>query len=356
MRRGIGLAVLLAVSRTSIALAAPTANITSFDATQNSAGEKKFQIAGLWQECEAVEVEVPCVSNSWRPATLGTAAIGGTSFKRWTLAPLILCPGTGAPVDGSCLANRCKCYGSSDAQARCLVGGSPAGAIDDYPVDLLDCGPPVEAQCGDGFVDSGEQCDDGNLVSGDGCNSTCAREGGGGGGGAAKCGNGIVEGIEQCDDGNVVFGDGCTPTCLLESGDGGGGGTSDHGGDDCSGIFGCSNWHWPPWLCFLFALLVIAATTALVALLSSLQPPSGISGAGLVLTAFTLALGLYLAGCGCDHVWLIVGIGIVLGIALAIYVANGLNQLANPAFWVALVFAVLFIIIQTEIMMGLKGC
>ncbi|HEX2882073.1 MAG TPA: DUF4215 domain-containing protein, partial [Polyangiaceae bacterium] len=69
----------------------------------------------------------------------------------------------------------------------------------------------IEAYCGNGVVNPGEQCDPppGNNVSGDGCSSTCQLE--------SVCGNGVVSGIEQCDDGNVANGDGCSSTCRTEA-------------------------------------------------------------------------------------------------------------------------------------------
>jgi len=67
-------------------------------------------------------------------------------------------------------------------------------------------------QCGNGFLDIGEQCDDGNSVNGDGCNSQCHIE---------ICGNGVVDLGEQCDDGNTNNSDTCTNTCKIGScGDG----------------------------------------------------------------------------------------------------------------------------------------
>ena len=67
----------------------------------------------------------------------------------------------------------------------------------------------LEAICGDGIIEQGEQCDDGNTQSGDGCSATCQKE--------AVCGNGVVEKGEQCDDGNTQSGDGCSATCQKEA-------------------------------------------------------------------------------------------------------------------------------------------
>ncbi len=96
----------------------------------------------------------------------------------------------------------------------------------------------IDATCGDGVVDAGEDCDDGNAVDGDGCDSNCTVTACGNGivtageacddGNAidgdgcdsnctvTACGNGIITGTEECDDGNLVAGDGCGPTCLTE--------------------------------------------------------------------------------------------------------------------------------------------
>jgi cysteine-rich repeat protein len=59
-------------------------------------------------------------------------------------------------------------------------------------------------QCGDGIaVDLTEVCDDGNKVAGDGCSPDCQIE--------ATCGNGIVDPGEECDGGT-----GCT-ACKLDA-------------------------------------------------------------------------------------------------------------------------------------------
>lgn len=67
----------------------------------------------------------------------------------------------------------------------------------------------IEVACGDGFLDTGEACDDGNNVSGDGCSANCMVE--------AFCGDGILDTGEECDDGNNVDGDGCSGLCREES-------------------------------------------------------------------------------------------------------------------------------------------
>ena len=65
--------------------------------------------------------------------------------------------------------------------------------------------------CGNGFLDDGEQCDDGNRIDGDGCSKYCIKEGD-----PAKCGNGFLDDNEQCDDGNKIDGDGCSKYCMKE--------------------------------------------------------------------------------------------------------------------------------------------
>ena len=61
------------------------------------------------------------------------------------------------------------------------------------------------ANCGNAFVDTGEQCDDGNTDNTDDCLSNCRT---------ATCGDGYARtGVEQCDDGNATAGDGCENDC-----------------------------------------------------------------------------------------------------------------------------------------------
>ena len=80
------------------------------------------------------------------------------------------------------------------------------GAVDDEP-------PPLQASCGDGRIDAGEDCDDGNNDDRDACLSSCRR---------ARCGDGVVWlGVEPCDDGNLDNGDACLSTCrVARCGDG----------------------------------------------------------------------------------------------------------------------------------------
>jgi cysteine-rich repeat protein len=75
--------------------------------------------------------------------------------------------------------------------------------------------------CGDGILGPGEECDDRNLDAGDGCSPFCTVEPGfrcvvPGRRCTPICGDGMVVGMETCDDGNSVSGDGCSEFCLTE--------------------------------------------------------------------------------------------------------------------------------------------
>lgn len=81
-----------------------------------------------------------------------------------------------------------ECDGTSDCRAECLL-----------------------VRCGNALPDPGEVCDDGNLVAGDGCTPDCAS--------TEVCGNAVVDffGDEQCDDGAAFSGDGCSAICRREA-------------------------------------------------------------------------------------------------------------------------------------------
>ena len=72
----------------------------------------------------------------------------------------------------------------------------------------------VEAACGNGTIEMGEDCDDGNEVNTDGCTIGCT---------VARCGDGATrtdlivgdDGFEACDDGNDNTNDGCTNRCTI---------------------------------------------------------------------------------------------------------------------------------------------
>lgn len=66
----------------------------------------------------------------------------------------------------------------------------------------------IDAVCGNGVIEFGEECDDGNATPGDGCDDLCQLE--------HTCGDGTTEPGEECDDGNVTPGDGCDENCMNE--------------------------------------------------------------------------------------------------------------------------------------------
>lgn len=64
------------------------------------------------------------------------------------------------------------------------------------------------AICSDGYVQAGvEECDDGDLIDDNGCTSSCTYP---------ACGDNILQAGEACDDGNTGEGDGCNSVCQLE--------------------------------------------------------------------------------------------------------------------------------------------
>jgi uncharacterized repeat protein (TIGR01451 family) len=75
----------------------------------------------------------------------------------------------------------------------------------------------IEARCGNGILENGEECDDGNDDNNDGCSADCETEHE-----IPRCGDGIInQANETCDDGNTANNDGCSSTCKLETcGDG----------------------------------------------------------------------------------------------------------------------------------------
>ncbi len=70
--------------------------------------------------------------------------------------------------------------------------------------------PPVDAVCGNGRLEAGEECDDGNSVACDACSTQCTL--------VTGCGDGVACDAEACDDGNADACDGCSPACALEPG------------------------------------------------------------------------------------------------------------------------------------------
>ena len=98
-----------------------------------------------------------------------------------------------ASADGSCQPIIPQCADAGSGTTYC-GNGSPGGYEDEYTVYA--CGPDqltatdagactgtcadghcVQAKCGDGRVEQGEQCDDGNTVPLDGCEPNCKNSG-----------------------------------------------------------------------------------------------------------------------------------------------------------------------------------
>jgi len=82
----------------------------------------------------------------------------------------------GAPENGTakctkdCLGwDKSGCYGGGNS------GGNGSGNNENSGND------DNKANCGNGFLDDGEQCDDGNRIDGDGCSKYCMKENGGSG-------------------------------------------------------------------------------------------------------------------------------------------------------------------------------
>ena len=100
------------------------------------------------------------------------------------------------------------------------------GIVDENGVYGCDIGINIfaegEARCGDGIKNGTEACDgiDG-VTTGWHCTASCVLEQNGQGG-WPECGNGYVESGEQCDDGNLINGDGCSASCVAEGGGGNG--------------------------------------------------------------------------------------------------------------------------------------
>jgi cysteine-rich repeat protein len=74
---------------------------------------------------------------------------------------------------------------------------------DGYSIDQQDAEPEPDAQlfeCGNNFLEPGEQCDDGNRINNDGCSSDCMYE--------SVCGDGVRGDPEECDGTDGL------PTCV----------------------------------------------------------------------------------------------------------------------------------------------
>jgi len=110
-----------------------------------------------------------------------------------------------AAVLGACIANAADCR-------ACLAVRQMDGL--DLLCDDYDDGATNGSceQCGNGFVDDGEECDDGvgnSDVTPDACRTTCVNP---------YCGDGVLDFTEECDDGNNVGGDLCDANCACEPG------------------------------------------------------------------------------------------------------------------------------------------
>ncbi len=153
----------------------------------------------------------------------------------------------------SCYSNDQSCYES------CFLNGTESGQ-EEYN-NLANCAANYNCQdmnciyencaaegekcsytqnldCGNGYIESGEECDDGNTYDGDGCSSWCTYE-------YATCGNGYVESGEECDDYNTYDGDGCSSWCTYEYATCGNGIVES--GEECDDYNnydgdGCSSW------------------------------------------------------------------------------------------------------------------
>lgn len=112
------------------------------------------------------------------------------------------------PAGWTCLPMSCAtpeqvaaCAGLTDGSTCALTVQGPG---------VCDLGACIVANCGNAFVEVGEQCDDGNVAGGDGCNATCTS--------LEVCANGVVDrdAGEDCDDSNTTNRDGCGVTCRAE--------------------------------------------------------------------------------------------------------------------------------------------
>lgn len=130
-------------------------------------------------------------------------------FKRRYLGPIVVlvlfgCTGP-KRADGGDAVAECG-NGFVDPGEECDVGRFNA----DTGACKTDC---TSQYCGDGFVGPDERCDDANGVDDDDCTNLC--------GVPILCGNAELDADEDCDDGNSSVTDDCLPSCLAAScGDG----------------------------------------------------------------------------------------------------------------------------------------
>lgn len=143
-----------------------------------------------------------------------------------TLDDLLVCidAGLDCSIEG---AVRTAIPRAGEAVENVSVGGNA----------LLDLYPCLDASCGDGIVDAGEECDPTFGQAGTCRFATCLLK---------VCGDGILDADlgEECDDGDTDPLDGCSATCTVEVSQCGNGSleapfefcddSDSHGGDGCS--------------------------------------------------------------------------------------------------------------------------
>ncbi len=122
----------------------------------------------------------------------------------------------GEQCDGSNLQQQtCTSLGHYDAEG---VLSCTAGCL----YDVSDCG----GKCGDGVIENAEECDGLNLQGNScvtfgyttgtlSCSPSCTMNVSGC---SSQCGNGLFESGEACDDGNLLPEDGCDQFCVVEAG------------------------------------------------------------------------------------------------------------------------------------------
>jgi cysteine-rich repeat protein len=149
---------------------------------------------------------------------------------------------TGETCDDGNVTSSDGCDSLCHIEGYCGDGTVNGSEVCDFAKTPLTCNSQCQLiQCGNGFIEFGEDCDDQNTNNADGCRSDCkiprcgdgtidpsrgeeCDEGSNNGSSTctsfclrpAYCGNGKVDFGEQCDDGGNVSGDGCSATCLFE--------------------------------------------------------------------------------------------------------------------------------------------
>ncbi|MCA9577157.1 MAG: DUF4215 domain-containing protein [Myxococcales bacterium] len=158
-----------------------TVRIQSLDALGNTALQSRIAISA---DGQTVVFTKPAVCGSAEVFEY-TALLGGgeTDTARVTVLTECVCG------DGVTQANeQCDPMDPAFPGARCNANCT------------------LNVQCGDTFVDPGEECEP--PSPGNGCTVNCLLE--------SVCGDGVTEGVEECDDGNTGNGDGCSSLCRDE--------------------------------------------------------------------------------------------------------------------------------------------